>query len=34
MDRTDKPVEILMAGYNGEAFLAEQIDSILRQSDG
>jgi len=34
MDRTDKPVEILMAVYNGEAFLAEQIDSILRQSDG
>ena len=34
MDRADKPVEILMAVYNGEAFLAEQIDSILRQSDG
>jgi len=34
MDRTDKSVEILMAVYNGEAFLAEQIDSILRQSDG
>lgn len=34
MDRTDRPVEILMAVYNGEAFLAEQIDSILCQSDG
>ena len=32
--RIDDPVEILMAVYNGEAFLAEQIDSILRQSDG
>ena len=34
MDRNDRPVEILMAVYNGEAFLAEQIDSILAQSDG
>ena len=33
MDRIDNPVEILMAVYNGEAYLAEQIDSILRQSD-
>ena len=33
MDKIDDPVEILMAVYNGEAFLAEQIDSILNQSD-
>ena len=33
MSRADRPVEILMAVYNGEAFLAEQIDSILAQSD-
>lgn len=33
MDRVDNPAEILMAVFNGEAFLAEQIDSILRQSD-
>lgn len=32
--RIGEPVEILMAVYNGEAYLAEQIDSILRQSDG
>ena len=34
MSKADKPVEILMAVYDGEAFLAEQIDSILAQSDG
>lgn len=34
MDNRDRPVEILMAVYNGEHFLAEQIDSILQQSDG
>lgn len=34
MNRSDRALEILMAVYNGEAFLAEQIDSILRQSDG
>ena len=33
MDKFDDPVEILMAVYNGEAFLAAQIDSILSQSD-
>ena len=32
--RIDEPVAILMAVRNGEAYLAEQIDSILRQSDG
>ena len=30
---SNAPVEILMAVYNGEAFLSEQIDSILAQSD-
>ena len=34
MDRRDEPVEILMAVYNGEAYLREQLDSILGQSDG
>ena len=33
MDRSDKPVEILMAVYNGEAYLRAQLDSILGQSD-
>lgn len=33
MDRSDSRVEILMAVYNGEAFLREQMDSILQQSD-
>ena len=34
MGRSDKPVEILMAVYNGEAYLRAQLDSILGQSDG
>ncbi|MBR3016916.1 MAG: glycosyltransferase family 2 protein [Clostridia bacterium] len=29
-----EPVEILMATYNGAFFLREQIDSILKQTDG
>lgn len=33
MDKQDVRVEILMAVHNGAAFLPEQIDSILRQSD-
>lgn len=33
MGRSDKPVEILMAVYNGEAYLRAQLDSILGQSD-
>ena len=33
MDRHEAPVEILLAAYNGEAYLKEQIDSILRQTD-
>lgn len=33
MDRHEAPVEILLAAYNGEAYLVEQIDSILRQTD-
>ena len=33
MEKSDKPVEILMAVYNGEAYLREQLDSILGQSD-
>ena len=27
-------VEILMAAFNGEAYLREQLDSILAQTDG
>ncbi len=34
MNRSDRTLEILMAVYNGEAFLPEQLDSILCQSDG
>ena len=30
----EKPIEILMATYNGAPYLHEQIDSILRQTDG
>lgn len=32
-DATRPPIDILMAAYNGEAFIAEQIESILRQRD-
>ena len=34
MNRNDRTLEILMAVCNGEAFLPEQMDSILCQSDG
>jgi len=33
MDFMTQKVEILLAAYNGEAFLREQIDSILAQTD-
>lgn len=33
MDKHDRPVEIMMAVYNGETYLPEQLDSILAQSD-
>lgn len=32
MYRNDRPVAILLAVYNGEKYLAEQIDSLLAQS--
>lgn len=31
--QVNEPIEILMAVYNGEAYLREQLDSILNQSD-
>ena len=34
MSARDGGVEILMAVHNGSAFLKEQIDSIIRQTDG
>ena len=33
MDSTDKMIAVIMSTYNGELYLAEQIDSILNQED-
>ena len=30
--QSDKKVQILMSTYNGERYLAEQLDSIFRQT--
>ena len=33
MEGADIVITILMATYNGESYLAEQIESILRQTE-
>ena len=34
MQNSDATITVLVAAYNGEAYIGEQLDSILAQSQG